>query len=513
MPFVRNRIAEIVALAVFASLLIVVGAHHEPWFDEAQAWLIAREGAPWWIVTHGVRYEGTPALWHLLLWTVQRLGLPYGGLWLVSSALACGGAWVMLFRSPFPLAMRIGLIFSYFFAYQYSIVARSYALDLLFVPLLAWHFEKRLERPLLYALTLGLVANTNAHSFVLAGVLLLEFAWAARRSLLAGDKRLIGAVALYGGLALAAAIQAWPPRDINFIIRQPGDNPLLHAIVLFTEAFIERGDIWALTGPKDLWRVVGGLLTLAVLIPAAMLWIEGRRIVLAAAMFGGLVAFSALKYGNYWHAGIVFLTFVFCLWIAWDARSALTLPRRRWLTVALSALLGFQVWCAAAAGVRDLATPYSGAPAAARAIVAHRRAHPGETMGVVGFKGFAVQPWFARNAFASYEGGAAKPAYYLWRQAQTPIPGLSEDRWRTVLKGGYDRALLSTFNVMGWNGPARYITDAAVAGYCPTEYYPGGMVWKTYELESDDLMIFDRCPPRPGAALQQPALKKTRRTP
>ena len=516
MSFVRGRIAETIALAIFAGLLIIVGAHHEPWFDEAQAWLIAREGSPLWIMIHGVRYEGTPALWHLLLWTVQRLGLPYSGLWLVSSALACGGAWVVLFKSPFPLVMRIGLIFSYFFAYQYSVVARSYALDLLLLPLLAWRFRARLDHPLLYALLLGLAANTNAHSFVLAGVLALELAWAGRERLWARDERLIGAAFLYGGMALVAVVQAWPPHDINFIIHKSSDNPLLHAMVLFTEAFVERGDVWSLTGPGDLWRVAGGLITLAILIPAAMLWIAGRRIVLATAMFAGLVGFSALKYGNYWHAGIIFLTFVFCLWITWEARSSLRPDRRLWLTGAICALLGFQVWCAAAAGVRDMAKPYSGAPAAARAMAAHRRSHQKETLGVVGFKGFAVQPWFADNLFASYEDGAPRPAYYLWRRAETPIPGLSEDQWKTVLAGGYDRMVLSTFNVMGWNGPARYIADADAAGYCPTEYYPGGMTWKTYELESDDLMVFDRCKPivavKPAAARKNPHLP-VRRTP
>jgi len=506
----RDRIAAPIALAAFACLLLVVGSHHEPWFDEAQAWLIAREGSPWFIVSQGVRFEGTPALWHLVLWAVQRLGLPYGGLWLVSSALACGGAAIVLYRAPFPMLMRVGLIFSYFFAYQYSVVARSYALDLLFLPLLAWLFEARFRKPLFYLGVLGLVANTNAHSFVLASVLALEFAWAARSRLLAFDRRLAAPIGLYGLLAILAMIQAWPPNDINFIIRKPGDNPLLHAAVLFTEAFIERGDVWAATGPNDLWRIVGGLLTALILIPTALLWRKAGRLLLAIALFGGLVGFSALKYGNYWHAGIIFLTYVFCLWISWGGMAELHPRRRRWLMASVSILIAFQVWCAAAACVRDLATPYSGAPAAARAMLARRDARgparPPETMGVVGFKGFAIQPWFASNVFTNYEHGAASPAYYLWRRSESPIPGLSEDQWRTVLAGGYDRMLLSTFHVMGFNGPARYILDARAAGYCPTEFYPGALIWKTYELESDDLMIFDRCGPAQRRSATPPPL-------
>jgi hypothetical protein len=496
MSSTRDSLLAPLALLLYAGLLIFVGAHHEAWFDEAQAWLIARENSPWTLVAQGVRYEGTPALWHGLLWIVQRLGLPYADLWLVSSSVAFAGAWVVIYKSPFPIWMRIGLIFSYFFAYQYSVVARSYAIDVLLLPLIAWLFADRSKRPLLYGALLGLLANTNAHSFMLSGVLALEMAWSLRSKLAALDARSWSAALLYGALALAAIAQAWPPADINFIVPKRGDSPLTpiwNTIVLLTEAFVERGDVFSLHAPTLPWRIVGAGATFAILVPAALLWAKARRLGLAFGLFGALIAFSALKYGNYWHAGILFLTFVFCLWISWDHRSALPRWTHRWLAGALAGLLAYQIWCAGAAGVRDRLTPYSAAGATARALLDHRHLHPGERIAVAGFKGFAVAPWFDANPFANYEGGAPRAAYYLWRRSETPIPGLDEPSWRVTAAGGYDRLLLSTFNVMGWNGPARYITDARQAGYCPTALFRGAMVWKTYALETDDMMIFDRC--------------------
>ena len=368
MLIARDKIPEHLALLVFASLLLVVGAHHEPWFDEAQAWLIARENTPWSLVTTGVRYEGTPALWHGLLWIVQRLGLPYGGLWLVSSSLAVMGAAILLYKSPFPIWLRIGLIFSYFFAYQYSIVARSYALDLLFLPLLAWLFPSRLERPLVYGGVLGLLANTNAHSFMIAGVLAVEMLWTCRMLVLRADKKVIGAVLLTGVLAMAAVVQAWPPRDINFIIPKHGDNPLLNTTILFTEAFVERGDVLSTTAPTLPWRAVGMALTALILIPCGLLWLRARTLALAIYLFGALIVFSVLKYGNFWHAGIIFLTFVFCLWISWGDRAEMPAWAQRWLVGALAVFLGFQIWCASAAGLRDLNAPYSAAPETAKRV-------------------------------------------------------------------------------------------------------------------------------------------------
>jgi hypothetical protein len=491
--FSRERRPALVALALFTALLIAAGGRHQPWFDEAQAWLIARDNTPWSLAVSGVRYEGTPALWHLLLWGVQRLGLPYGGLWLVSGTLAVVGAAIVLYRSPFPLWLRVGLIFSYFFAYQYAVVARSYALDLVLMTALAALFEQRSARPLLYAALLALLANTNAHSFVLSGVLGLDLLWALRFRIFAREPLAIMAIGLYGAAALAAIAQAWPPQDINFLTKKVGDNPVLRGAVILTEAFIERGDILSLSPPTLLWRAVGLVLTLLVLTPLGWLCAAANRLPLALGMFGVLIGFSAIKYGNNWHAGIVFLSFVFCLWINWSRRTALPPWGRRWLMAAVGALLGVQGWYTAAAEVRGLLTPYSGAPAAAQALLAHRRQHPNETLGVIGFKGFGVAPYFAQNPFANYEAGAAKPAYYLWRRDQSPIPGVSEPQWRQVIGGGYDRLLLSSFNLMGWNGPARYIADAHAAGYCPTALYPGAMTWKTYVLETDDMMIFDRC--------------------
>ena len=77
------------AFAVFVLSLLYVGFRHEAWFDEAQAWLIARDDTPWRILSQTARYEGTPPLWHLLLWAPAHLGYPYRGLWLISATLAC----------------------------------------------------------------------------------------------------------------------------------------------------------------------------------------------------------------------------------------------------------------------------------------------------------------------------------------------------------------------------------------------------------------------------------------
>ncbi len=55
----------------------VLAWRHEPWADEAQAWLIAKDSSVLNLFLNQLRYESTPGLWHLLLMPFAKLGAPY----------------------------------------------------------------------------------------------------------------------------------------------------------------------------------------------------------------------------------------------------------------------------------------------------------------------------------------------------------------------------------------------------------------------------------------------------
>ncbi|NDE14018.1 hypothetical protein EBZ80_03720, partial [bacterium] len=40
-------------------------------------------------------------------------------------------AWLLVFRSPFPWVVSASVLFTYFFSFEYSIIARNYALGIL----------------------------------------------------------------------------------------------------------------------------------------------------------------------------------------------------------------------------------------------------------------------------------------------------------------------------------------------------------------------------------------------
>ena len=492
----RETLVGACAWSVLLGLLLVGGRLHEPWFDEAQAWLIAQDSSPFQILTQVARYEGTPALWHLVLWGVQRLGLGYGGFYLVSAALALVGAWLVLFRSPFPPWMRVGVVFSYFFAYQYAVVARSYALDLALAPLLAWLFERRAERPLAYGVALGLLANTNAHSFVLAMPLGLDFAWTCARR--GAGARGLAAVLICGGLGVAAHLQAWPPHDPQFQ-SAGGVKPMAaRPLVIFVEGLIERAATflpWG-EGVRLFWS--GVTMSLLVLIPAAVLAAKAGRAFLASAMATALAVFYLVVYSNYWHSGMVFLTLLVILWISWRGLPGMRRDHRLWLLCACATLLAYQDVDAGAAWLRDLRGPYSASRDAAQEIAEIQRRHPGERIAAAGFKTFSVEPLLATQPFANAAPGPRR--FYSWRKdAGVPLYA-SPARWAAMTRSrDYRWLLLSPDNARHDFDVPSYVAAAAKAGYCVVHTSPGAMVWKTRIAEPDSLILFGRCD-RPGQA-------------
>src|SRR6202012_911792 len=86
--------SQLLALAGYAAVVAMGIAFHEPWADEAQAWLLARDQGFWHLMLHAIRYEGSPGLWHAFLWVLARMHVGYTGMRWVSGAVAVAGVYV-----------------------------------------------------------------------------------------------------------------------------------------------------------------------------------------------------------------------------------------------------------------------------------------------------------------------------------------------------------------------------------------------------------------------------------
>lgn len=476
---------KIAALTLLAAWILTVGAAHEPWFDEAQAWLLARDSSLHDLFAHRVRYEGTPGLWHAILWVATRAGLPYAQLHLISATCAIGGAAIILWRAPFPPWIRIGITTSYFFAYQYSVLARSYCVDLLIVPLLAMWFADRGEKPIRYALAVGALANLNAHGFVAGAVLGVELSWHLLRSGKLRAPRPWIALALVGALGLFAMACAWQPAD-NFFIRHQHRDKIVEAVSFIRQAFVDRFLILSEAEVSESDCLVGLAITIAALLPLLRMIGRSQARLAAAGPIAALVVFSGVTYSSPWHSGLLFLFFVFSLWISWPAE-AKQVPKSALL--GLGVILAVQTIEAVESGIWDIAHTFSPAKDASRVLVAIRDRDPSARFAVFGFKSFATQPYASRNQFANYKDGAPRLSWLDWRRGEPLEPFGGDVAWKKVLNARPDAILASLYSS---GDPAPLKPEACKAGYVETHRFRGAMIWRGGYWEDDSLSIFER---------------------
>jgi hypothetical protein len=219
-----ERRFALVVTVVFLIVAAAVMARHEPWRDEMQAWLIARDSRSVRDLLAHVRYEGHPALWYLALYVLQRLVAPapavMQGFHLLVATSAVG---VVARYAPFGRAQRAAFAAGYFPLYEYGVIARNYSICLALVAIACALFTRRRTRVFVLAGVLALLAQTIVYGTILAiafgAALLIEQCLPG--SLVASWPRparaqVAGALLIVGFGVATAALQMLPPSDTGF---------------------------------------------------------------------------------------------------------------------------------------------------------------------------------------------------------------------------------------------------------------------------------------------------------
>ena len=363
---------------------------HEPWADEAQAWELATSLSLKDLYGRFIHYECSPGLWHALLWVMAKLHVSYGGMHWIVGVLALFSVALLSMQSPCPLAFRLLLPFTFFLAFQYAIIARSYSLfpALLFSMAVLWH--RRWQHPLLFALLLGLLANVSLHGLAVAAGLAMVLAidWHRERDQDLRDFRarkpqgwrLAAAVLLITVMAAFAVWCIWPAPDAGWAIAAERSeknhyglldmvghsyqaHPWMHAVRLRYSLFL--GLLFNFT--QALGRGLSEHFNLGLVAWALLLWGWARRGLLHYAtpvFFLALV--SPAKYSQIYHAGLMWILFLFLWWITWQRQQ--TVPpaqardsqiRRYALLACVALCIAFQLSKGMQAARYDALHPYS----------------------------------------------------------------------------------------------------------------------------------------------------------
>jgi hypothetical protein len=426
---------EILALGGFCAVVGTGVRVHEGWADEAQSWLLARDMSWLQLLFHGVRYEGSPGLWHILLWILNRLQFSFYGMHWIAAGLATGGAFILLRWSPFPLLLRILFPFTFFLAYQNAVIARSYVLFPLLVFSVAALLSAQSLRPIPLALTTGLLANISLHGFVEAtGLAIAVFAaWKIHlkfRCSIQSKWNIAFAVGIFTALWLIAIATAAPPADIS---ARPGvrivralhgkafDNNLSRGIEQFDNKNSVSNDELSLVllpgQKKTKWEAkqlmlikqlsvityalseshLLGLLLFTLLLSRGIgSSSQSERGIARWQPWIGLfpyflmVLFFSRMYLRPWHTGTLFASFVAALWLTWPkekSNNRFVLWRERAFVLALLLMCFEQISWTAHALTQDIHGAYCGDQEAANFLTQNAQ---GRT--IAGFYFFSVGP-------------------------------------------------------------------------------------------------------------------------
>jgi len=403
------RAERAVLIAVWVAqlaCLLVVAAHHEPWRDEADVWLFARDAAPSAWVSF-LKHSGSPGLWHLLVLPLARSGLPYASILYLNVAIVSIGVAIFLRYARLPLLLKLLFPFGVLPLHEYGVVARSYGLSFTLLMAVCAAFCARRQRPLWIGLLLALLANTNAHSLVLAAGLGLFWLLATLRTQPRGAPRIPRAVIAGMTLAIAGGLFAivllLPPDDPQTALREFHTSRVM--LSALRDAFF-----------PSFSRLPGGCLGAAALV-AIVLSLRRERPVFAFALWSavGLVAFFLAIYKPFLrHAGFLWLAMMAALWLE-ERRAATRVPQR----VAVLVLFTFSALSHLKAGIQhsglDYDEPFSGSFDAAEflrtleldAVVV--AAHPATT-------GEAILPYLPITSLY-YPGHDAIGSYMPWNGA------------------------------------------------------------------------------------------------
>src|SRR4030067_1849989 len=95
-----SSVFAVLLILLYATINMILLIHHEPWEDEAHTWLVARDLNIISIFKQ-MAYDGTPALWYMLLVPFAKTGLPYTSESILHLIIAIAAVSIFIFNAPF----------------------------------------------------------------------------------------------------------------------------------------------------------------------------------------------------------------------------------------------------------------------------------------------------------------------------------------------------------------------------------------------------------------------------
>jgi len=157
--YIKKNILNFIILIVFAVLAIWFSQYHEPWADEAQSWLIARD-LDFLDIIKQMRFEGHSFFWHFLL-VIFAKNMPFEFSKIIMIAISGITGILILKKAPYRNIFKILILFNPVFLYYMPVLLRPYALIPLMLILISIMNERPEKYPVLYGIAIAILANAH----------------------------------------------------------------------------------------------------------------------------------------------------------------------------------------------------------------------------------------------------------------------------------------------------------------------------------------------------------------
>jgi hypothetical protein len=325
---INKYIPEVLALILYMVCMIIIMYFHEPWFDEAQAWLIARDASIKEILFVLPHYEGHPPIWHLILLPFAKIGAPFElSIKAVSLTFCSIAMGLFIFKSPFKRIIRLTIPFTYFFFYQYGVISRPYCILMLGFILCGMFYKTKEAKPFRFIIALGILCSASAYGIILsAGIAIVwlfeifykNFSTSSVKSFFY-DKRFFSLLILliYNLILVISIVPKSDTYAVNSAMKNseyisrfiymffvlPGDATYLDICNYFTPNL--KLNIYSVLG------IIGGCIISISLIRFAK---RNDKLLLLLIPYSFMGIFSTFIYFYPHHTGIITLFFLFIIW-------------------------------------------------------------------------------------------------------------------------------------------------------------------------------------------------------
>ena len=385
-----------IVFAAFVCMGVFAGLHHEPWADEAQSWLIARDNNNLIDLLKAVKYEGTLPTWHLINKAFQLAGLDYDHMFVIPLVFSAIGV-ILLFFTDAPLWSKIMLPFSFFVVYQNSVVARQYAMVFPAMMLIVIFYRKRFDVPVRYHLALFLLAITSSFGVVIScSFMLWDFIIMLKKRFEGpAYKKYLLPFFGTGIVILVMSYLSLPPDDCSTALNKYSLSKNATNALLF-----------------NIENIALRYIFLALML-ALFVYYFRRILIQALVMTAPLIIFMAVVYQREWHMTYLFFLLVSLLMIFRDDFKKAERPFEKPANVLANIMVVMLLAVQCAAGVYSVYYEHQHAYSPAKEIAEFLRPYAGE--GAVidreGFNAIALSPYYNQPLYTNDTCGKA---YFIW---------------------------------------------------------------------------------------------------